>query len=123
LKLDDGEMGAVAVDDLCLGIFHFMGDGSSNNAEQDFDDGKGNRRIKGFASCYFEITEVYNQPGKVSNNSFKYKLRDASEVFPNPIHPQAFMSFVAYGNRTNKNRQSSAYQTRTYERFLTGINN
>ena len=123
LKLDDGEMGAVAVGDLCLGIFHFMGDGSSNNAEQDFDDGKGNRRIKGFASCYFEITEVYNQPGKVSNSSFKYKLRDASEVFPNPIHPQALMSFVGYGNRTKKNRQSSAYQTRTYERFLTGINN
>lgn len=115
-------MGSVAIGDICMGIFHFMGDGKPNNSADDFDDGKGNRKIKGFATCYFEITAVDSPLEGNTNSSFTYKLREKSTVYSNPIHPQSFMSFVGYGNRTNKTRQSSSFQTRTYERFLVGIN-
>lgn len=32
------------------------------------------------------------------------------------------MHFVAFGNTSNIDRQNSAYETRTFERFLTGVN-
>ena len=38
LKLEEGEIGKVAVDDICMGIFH---DYAGNNATEDSDDGGG----------------------------------------------------------------------------------
>nr|DAK71357.1 MAG TPA: hypothetical protein [Caudoviricetes sp.]DAP68992.1 MAG TPA: hypothetical protein [Caudoviricetes sp.]DAW32142.1 MAG TPA: hypothetical protein [Caudoviricetes sp.]DAZ38247.1 MAG TPA: hypothetical protein [Caudoviricetes sp.] len=34
------------------------------------------------------------------------------------FHPCAQMNFVAYGNKTNVDRQTSCYSTRTYTRYL-----
>lgn len=119
LKLEDGEVGAVSVNDLCFGIIHSMD--NSENATGDFDDGKGTRYIKGFASIYFKVEEILDTSG--NNQTFRYSLRPISSNYTKQIHPKEFMHFVAFGNTSNVNRQNSAYETRTYERFLTEINN
>lgn len=119
LKLEDGEIGAVSVNDLCFGIIHSMD--NSENSTSDLDDGKGTRYIKGFASIYFKVEEILDTSG--NNQTFRYSLRPISSNYTRQIHPKEFMHFVAFGNTSNPDRQNSAYETRTYERFLTGINN
>lgn len=115
LKLEDGEFGAISENDLCTGIFQSMT--SSNNAVSNTDDGKGNRTIKGFATSYFRVVDIYGD----NKNTFTYSLREQSSSYLKPIHPQKFMHFAAFGNTINKDRQSSAYETRTYERFLINV--
>ena len=106
LKLEDGQYGAVDVDDIALGIWHF---GNSNDATEDTDDGKGGFTFAGFATAYFRITEVSG----ANNETFRYSLR------PNfNVHPQSQMTFACYGNFTNTDRQTSTYRTRTYTRRL-----
>ncbi len=113
LHLETGELGAVAVDDLCQGIYHDTMR-VSDNATADADDGKGNFSFAGFCSVYFRVVEILDE----SNNSvFKYELRQGWHK-----HPSAQMHFVSYGNKTNANRQTSKYSTRTYERYLKGVN-
>lgn len=46
LKLEDGEIGAVEVGDICMGIFHSTT--PSDNSISNTDDGKGNRTFAGF---------------------------------------------------------------------------
>lgn len=106
LKLEDGELGMVVLDDIALGIYHF---GDERDAMLDKDDSKGNFAVKGFATTYFRITGV---SGK-DNKTFTYSLRPGYTV-----HPQPQMHFVCYGNFTDESRQSSVYETRTYTRML-----
>ena len=106
LKLEDGELGMVVLDDIALGIYHF---GDERDAVSDKDDSKGNFAVKGFATTYFRITGV---SGK-DNKTFTYSLRPGYTV-----HPQPQMHFVCYGNFTDESRQSSVYETRTYTRML-----
>ena len=110
LKLEDGEIGAVAVGDICMGIYHNI----TGNATEDHDDGKGNRRFAGFCTVYFTITEV---TGK-RNETFKYQLRPTSSSWSSSFDPFEMMNFVVYGNFTNADRQTSVYETRTYTRML-----
>ena len=117
LKLTDGEIGAVEVGDLCVGIFHSMI--NENNATADVDDSKNNRSIKGFATCYFEVTEIIETAKK---SKFKYVLREESGNYPKQISPEAFMNFAVFGNRSNTTRQSSVFESRTYQRFLINVN-
>lgn len=118
LKLEDGEIGTVAVDDICMGIFHDYGD-TGNNAPSSSDDGKGNFRFAGFATCYFRIIEILDTE---RNSKFRYMLRAASDSWPYTVHPYEAMHFVGYGNFTDKQRQTSNYSTRTYWRFLREVN-
>lgn len=106
LKLEDGELGMVVLDDIALGIYHF---GDERDAVSDKDDSKGNFAVKGFATTYFRITGV---SGK-DNKTFTYSLRPGYTV-----HPQPQMHFVCYGNFTDESRQSSVYETRAYTRML-----
>lgn len=117
LHLEDGESGAVAVNDICQGIFH---DGLSllNNSTADTDDSRGNFRFKGFFTSYFRVTEILDARSK----TFRYQLRPQSTRWPERKHPCAAMTFVGYGNFTDTTRQTSRYSTRTYERFLCGVN-
>ncbi len=110
LKLEDGEIGAVAVGDICMGIYHNI----TGNATEDYDDGKGNRRFAGFCTVYFTITEVTGE----RNETFKYQLRPTSSSWPSSFAPFEMMTFVAYGSFTNTERQTSVYETRTYTRML-----
>ena len=116
LKLEEGEIGSPRVGDICMGIFHNLN--TSENATADYDDGRGNRRFAGFATCYFRITEELDT---ATYKTFKYQLRPASGTYPTQYHPAASMTFVGYGSFSNEDRQSSRYETRTYQRYLTGV--
>lgn len=118
LKLEEGEIGTIKVDDICMGIYHSSV--GMENEPLNRDDSLGNRTFAGFATTYFKITEIL-ETGK--NSVFKYELRPLSERWGKQIHPFVGMHFVAYGNFTDTNRQTSRYATRTYERYLKGVNN
>ena len=106
LKLEEGQFGAVDVDDIALGIYHF---GNQLDSTEDTDDGKGGFTFAGFATSYFRITELSG----ADNKTFKYSLRPGFNV-----HPQPQMNFACYGNFTKPERQTSTYRTRTYTRRL-----
>lgn len=121
LKLEEGEYGAIAVGDICMGIFH--SENSSMNATDDSeiygttDDGKAclsGFQFAGFYTCYFTITSI---TGK-NNGQFTYQLRPTNSSWNIQYHPSESMHFVCYGSFTDKNRQTSAYTTRTYTRLL-----
>lgn len=116
LKLEEGEIGSPRVGDICMGIFHSSE--SSDNATEDYDDSKGNRRFAGFATCYFRITEVLDT---TTYKTFKYQLRPVSAAYPKQYHPAPSMTFVGYGSFSNEARQTSRYETRTYQRYLKGV--
>ena len=73
----------------------------------------------GFCTIYFRITEILDAG---TNKRFRYVLRGVSDRWQYSFHPCEALHFVAYGNFTNKERQTSAYETRTYRRFLVGVN-
>ena len=106
LKLEDGEIGAIAVDDMAMGIWHF---GNGSDATEDSDDSKGNFTFAGFTTAYWRITEVTGD----DNKTFRYALRPGYTT-----HPQPQMTFSCRGNFTNEDRQKSVYETRTYTRML-----
>ena len=116
LKLEEGEIGSPRVGDICMGIFHNLN--TSENATADYDDGRGNRRFAGFATCYFRITEELDT---TTYKTFKYQLRPVSGAYTTQYHPAASMTFVGYGSFSNEDRQTSRYETRTYQRYLTGV--
>lgn len=111
LKLEAGEMGAVAADDISMGIIHF--EDETMNATEDSDDSKGNFRFAGFGTAYFRIIGVSGE----DNGTFRYSLRPGTT-----LHPQKYMHFSCYGNFTNPDRQTSVYETRTYSRMLRNQN-
>ena len=65
----------------------------------------------GFYTAFFRITE------KIDESHFRYALREGYA-----FHPQPAMHFVGYGNFTNVSRQCSAYSSRSYTRYLNGVN-
>ncbi len=117
LKLEEGEYGAVAMHDLCIGIFHSMT--PSNNASTTVDNGN-TRTIQGFATSYFKVTELLNP--QENNSRFRYELRPTDLNYVKQVEPEVFMNFAVFGNTVNTSRQSSAYETRTYQRFLVNVN-
>lgn len=56
LKLEDGEIGAVAADDLCMGIWHDY-ENEADNETTNTDDRRGNFTFAGFRTIYFKIAE------------------------------------------------------------------
>lgn len=118
LHLEDGEIGCIAVDDICMGIFHNENK-ISHNSQIDYDDSLGNFRFSGFYTTYFRITEIVNQG---DNSVFRYALRAVTPNWMFSFHPTEAMHFVSYGNFTVKERQTSRYSTRTYERYLKDVN-
>lgn len=112
LKLEEGEYGAIAVGDICMGIFH--SENPSDNASSDSDDSRGNFMFAGFYTCYFTITEITGS----DNKQFRYQLRPVSDSWKLTFHPSAAMHFVSYGSFTDEFRQTSQYTTRTYTRML-----
>ncbi len=106
LKLEEGEIGRIKVDDIDMGIWH---SGSSTDAIEDSDDGQGNFTFAGFSTAYWRITEVIGE----NNNTFRYALRPGFN-----IHPQPQMVFSSRGNFSDTSRQRSIYITRAYVRLL-----
>lgn len=120
LHLEDGEIGKIAIDDICQGIWHDHIT-LSNNSTDDYDDSRGNFRFGGFFTAYFRIDQVFSVDGG-TNNAFHYTLRGIDKYWSLSKHPASMMHFVAYGNFTDKTRQSSRYSTLTYERYLKDVN-
>lgn len=117
LHLEDGEIGQVALDDICMGIYH-DGINESSNALADGDDGIGNFHFSGFYTTYFRVTEILAE----DNHAFRYAIRPVSDNWPETFHPAEAMHFVAYGNFSETDRQTARYSTRTYERYLKDVN-
>jgi len=113
LKLDDGEIGAIAVGDLCMGIWH----DESGNANANSDDCIGNFTFAGFKTVYFQITGVSGS----HNENFTYVLRGELEG-GNGFHPFVGMHFAGRGNISNTERQAFTYTTTEYSVSLTGVN-
>ena len=108
LKLEDGELSGIHVNDICRGIFHSI---NGNNPIKERLDECNFIELAGFATSYFTPIAVYD-----NGASFKYSLKPGTTV-----HPQVGMKFAVYGNFTDKSRQASAYQTRTYQRYLNKV--
>lgn len=106
LKLEDGELSGMHLNDFCRGIFHNLTD----NATVPGKDSAGFEVMVGFSTSYFTPVEI------IDNAHFRYELKPGSTV-----HPCPFMKFAVYGNPTDKNRQASAYSTRTYKRYLVDV--
>ena len=116
LKLEEGEYGAVAEGDICMGIFH--SEVASENATEDYDDSRGNFLFAGFFTAYFTITGITGR----NNGQFNYQMRPVSDRWKLKYHPREAMHFVCYGSFTNKDRQTSMYTTRTYTRLIKNQN-
>ena len=116
LELEDGEIGTIDVDDICMGIFHSVN--LEENATSDYDDARGNRAYAGFFTSYFRIIQVMDEQRK---SKFRYELRPVSSSYPAQYHPCALMKFTSYGNFTKKERQRSNYETLSYHRYLKDV--
>lgn len=110
LKLEDGEYSGLHVNDICRGLWHNIT--GVNETTSGVDD-CGFDKTPGFSTSYFTPIEILDSYGK----QFRYSLRPGTTQ-----HPTANMKFAVYGNFLDEERQNSAYQTRSYLRFLKGVN-
>lgn len=111
LDLLEDQWGTLHVNDICRGIFHNLEGG---NKEQDLYDENGFMGYSGFATSYFTPTRIIES--KAGYMSFEYNLQVGTSV-----HPMPGMNFFAYGNFTDKERQSITYENRYYKRILEGV--
>lgn len=141
LKLEEGEIGAIAEDDKCQGVYHFK---DRKNAASTTDTKDGNYTFAGFTTIYFLIKEVYTSATlpsyikeKLADGTepadrqfFRYELRAATcsalpaedrDRWTDSSHPQPMMSFACYANASDKNRQASRLSTTTYNLHLGGM--
>lgn len=141
LKLEDGELGAVAVGDKCQGVFHFAGKANDLATK---DEKNGNFHFQGFTTVYLLVKEIYTADtlpdiakaqladGETvaDNQYFSYELRAATcaslpvgdaNRWTDASHPQPSMQFAAYANADNSDRQSSRLTTTTYQLHLAGM--
>ena len=116
LDLKEGEIGQIAVGDLCMAVFHSIAM-PDINAKEDFDSGTGTMTRAGFYTCYFRITDILETQ---YNSKARYVLRN-DYIWPYRHHPSAQMIFVAFGNPEREERQQSCYQTTTYTRYLSNV--
>lgn len=114
LKLEDGEYGAIDVNDLCMGMWHDFGGG---NATENSDDKKGTIQMRGFKTIYFWITDIPDTDPDGKDNSdqhfFRYQVRSSSNG-GNDIHPVDMLHFAQRGNTSNTERQHIVFSTTRY---------
>lgn len=114
LKLEDGEYGAIAVNDLCMGIWHDFGGG---NATENSDDKQGTIQIRGFKTIYFWVTDIPETDPEGKDNSdqhfFRYQVRSSSNG-GNDIHPVNMLHFAQRGNTSDTERRHIVFSTTKY---------
>ena len=113
MKLESGEISSLRLNDLCKGIFYNVAVNNYTETTVDSDDSKGNITHAGFTTVYFKLVECLNT---TTYGEWKYELREGYAY-----HPQPAMNIVAYANPTDISRQTSHYETRTYQRYLVGM--
>lgn len=120
LRLEEGEVGSFDLHDICMGVWHFTGDGSANATKEEEEADSNGLTVAGFATVYFTVTKVedYELDGTgYANGKVYYRVRGNGY----DLHPVANMAIVAYGNFYNKSRQQSVYETRTFRRLLYNV--
>lgn len=140
LKLEDGELGAVAVGDFCMGIWHDV----NGNSVVSSDDNRGLFSFRGFKTIYFKVKaiaqsytinediEVQSEDGTIidvqpvthdnSNQQyFEYEVRTVAEGGNGAI-PLVGMHFAQRGNATDTTRQAFSYRSTNYGMSLQGVN-
>lgn len=114
LKLEDGEYGAIAVNDLNMGLWH---DFNGGNATENSDDKQGTVQMRGFKTIYFWITEIPDTDPEGKDNSdqhfFRYQVRSSANG-GNDIHPCDMLHFAQRGNTSNTERQHIVFSTTKY---------
>ena len=116
LDLLEDEYGTVQSGDIMRGIFHNIKGGNSDKTKVD---GNGFLEYSGFFTSYFTATYIVkNEAGEMQ---FRYELQTNLDGVAACAHPCAAMKFFAYGNRTNKERQSITYENREYRRRLVNM--
>ena len=114
LKLEDGDYGAIAVNDLNMGLWH---DFNGGNATENSDDKQGTVQMRGFKTIYFWITEIPDTDPEGKDNSdqhfFRYQVRSSSNG-GNDIHPVDMLHFAQRGNTSNTERQHIVFSTTKY---------
>ena len=117
LKLEEGEIGAIAPDDLCMGIWH---DVDGGNSDVNSDDRHGSFTFAGFKTVYFRVTEIPDLDPDGHDNSdrhyFRYTLRPGTYA-----HPYSQMHFAQRGNPTDTSRQAFVYSTPEYTLKLRNV--
>lgn len=140
LKLEDGEIGSFDKDDICMGIWHFEDAEYEEIHNAEYEDAKKQGlTIDGFCRVYFTLdsepfdywvdenenystTEIEGYK-HFTNGAFHYTLRsDLDNTWTITAPPMKSMAIVAYGNFNNTSRQTSAYATRTFKRYLRNVN-
>lgn len=109
LDLLEGQLGTLHEGDICRGVFHNLEGG--NDTEDGTEDDNGFYHYAGFSTAYFSPEEILEDAPGVMR--FRYILQPGTSV-----HPLPGMNFFAYGNFTDKSRQSITYETRRYTRRL-----
>lgn len=150
LKLEKGEVGAVALHDLNMGFWHNEGDGAGGvqgnvdengniidksmdeygNSVETVDNHNGDYELAGFATVYFRVDEIPDEyydkeQGKNVKNTmtkcFHYVLRSEGE-WTKRHHPAVGMHFGQIGNTNNPERQALVITTTTYQLMLQNVN-
>ncbi len=111
LELLEGQWGTPHVNDFCRGTFHNI---IGENATEDKEDANGFWSYSGFSTSYFMPIEILENVA--GTYRFRYSLQQGTSV-----HPIQGMNFFAYGNPTDKTRQSITYETRYYTRRLKDV--
>lgn len=118
LKLEEGEVGAIAEGDLCMGIWH---DTKGGNETTTNDDRHGRFTFAGFRTVYFRIDSIPTTDpegrSNADNHYCTYLLREGETA-----HPYATMHFAGRGNVSNTARQAFTYTTTEYSLQLAGVN-
>lgn len=107
LRLEDGDIGRIDVDDMAMSMFHCQ----TGNDTAYYDGKNMNFRFAGFSTSYFRITEILDTE---RYSQFRYALRGTSESWTQLNHPQPQAHFACFANPTNKGRQACRYTTTTY---------
>ncbi len=87
LKLEDGELSGMHLNDFCRGLFHNL----TGNEVASGTDSAGFKTMAGFSTAYFTPVEI------MDNAHFRYELKPGTTV-----HPCASMKYAVYGNPTIK---------------------
>jgi hypothetical protein len=113
VKLEEGEVHGLQVNDLCRGIWHNFNASLNWDGTGSPTDDAGFEKVQGFATSYFRVTGVSGE------KEVTYELKPGSTQ-----HPAAGMKFAVFGHTddTKPERQCSVYSTRTYVRYLRGVN-
>lgn len=111
LDLLEGQWGTLHVNDFCRGTFHNL---AGENESEDKQDANGFWSYSGFSTAYFTPIEIIENTAGTFR--FRYSLQQGTSV-----HPIRGMNFFAYGNPTDKSRQSITYETRYYTRRLKDV--